>query len=493
MKKHILILFGCLFMASSSGLLAQNSIEFDTFFDDLTMRVDFEHLGNAEMEMIVPDRIYAYGFWAGSEINLIDTFHFGYYRYSVLDKESGKEIFAKDYNSNFGEYEVTPKAKEGRITSFHESALFPLPKRVFTFQLQKRNESHELKTIYSQEIDPNSYEVIRESSADPAVMVFTGQYKGDSKKKIDIVFVAEGYEGSEVFKFEKDLNHFTAAMFEKEPLKSNRDNFNTWGVFKASADSGVDQPRHHDFRKTNVGASFNSFDIERYLLINDNKALRDLAGHAPYDAILILVNTDRYGGAGMYNLYCTMTSDNEYSDFLMIHEFGHSFFGLADEYYTSEVGFDELYGEGYEPKEANITALNDPDHLKWKHLVEAGTPIPTPWDKENYDQADEAWQLERAELKEKIATLVRTGADQEKVEEAKLDFEKRDREHGQKMYDWLHSGPYAGKVGAFEGAGYSSTGMYRPSMDCIMFSKKADSYCPVCAETMQKIIDWYCE
>ena len=464
---------------------------FETWFRDETMRFDFEHLGDSETEMVIPDRIYAYGFWAGSLENLIDTFHFGYYRYRILDTETGQTLFLKEYNSNFGEYKVTPRATAGETASFHESAIFPVPRKSFRFVLESKNKDNSFTKLLEKVISPDGPEVIRENTADPMVMVFSSLFNGDSHDKIDIAYIAEGYASEEVHKFEKDLDRFTSSLFMKEPMRSNQDRFNVWGVFKGSPDSGVDQPRHQTFAKTLVGASFNSFDIERYLLINDNQVLRDLAAHVPYDALFVLVNHERYGGAGMYNLYCTMTSDNEYSDFLMIHEFGHSFFGLADEYYTSEVGFDDLYGEMHEPIEANITALLDPALLKWGHLVEAGTPVPTPWDKEAYDQADEAWQKERAILKENIATLVREGADPEAILAAENIFAQRDTAHSRKMYDWLHRGAYAGKVGAFEGAGYISEGMYRPAMDCIMFSKTADGFCPVCAETMQKIINWY--
>ena len=475
------------------SLLGQNSIVFGDYFHDRTMRVDFQHLGDAATELIVPDRVYEYGFWAGSMKNLIDTFGFGYYRYQVFDTATRKLLFSRDFSSNYGEYRVTPKAVEGKMQSFHESALFPAPKRVFRLVLEKREPDLSFTFLYEWEIDPSGTEVIREQTEDPSVMVFSSLYNGDSHEKIDIVYVAEGYQSGEVHKFEKDLERFTESLFLQEPLRSNRAKFNIWGVFKPSPDSGVDQPTHQSYKKTVVGASFNSFDIERYLLINDNKDLRDIAGHAPYDALFILVNHERYGGAGMYNLYCTMTSDNEYSDFLMIHEFGHSFFGLADEYYTSEVGFDELYAKGYEPIEANITALGDPARLKWAHLVEPGTPIPTPWDKAGYDQSDEAWQVERAALKERIASLTREGAGQAAIEAAEEEFANRDGAHSRKMYDWLHSGEYAGKVGAYEGAGYISKGMYRPMMDCIMFSKRADAFCSVCAESMQKMIDWYTE
>ena len=471
----------------------QGKAFFDQYFQDETMRVDYEHMGDSETEQVVLDRIYRQDLWAGSQKNLIDTLNYGYFRFQLFDEESGICIFSKQFNSNFGEYKVTPFATQGILKSFHESALFPVPVNSFIFKIDKRNKSNEFEGLFVKTIDPEGREVIIDETADPSVLVLNTIYNGDAHTKVDIVFVAEGYAANEINKFEKDLKHFSASLFEKEPMRSNKDKFNIWGTFKASPESGVDQPRNGSFKKTNFGASFNSFDIERYLLIEDNQVLRDVAGHAPYDAIFILVNHDRYGGAGMYNLYCTLTSDNVYSDFLMIHEFGHSFFGLADEYYTSEVGFDDIYGPGYEPIEANITSLQDPAKLKWKHLVKKGTPIPTDWNKDAYDMSDEIWQMERAEWMKKIAELSKSGADSDALQLAKDTYNEKNQAHSKKMYDWLHKGHLADKVGAFEGAGYTSKGMYRPMMDCVMFTKNADDFCKVCSESMQKTIDWYSE
>ena len=146
---------------------------------------------------------------------------------------------------------------------------------------------------------------------------------------------------------------------------------------------------------------------ERYILTEDNKAVRDLAAHVPYDAIYIMVNHARYGGGGIYNFFCTFTTDNQFRDYLFLHEFGHSFSGLADEYYTSDVQYNDFYPVGLEPLEPNITALSDPQNIKWKEFETPGIEIPSNWEKAKYDSMDYKWQAERRELNKKIAELKR--------------------------------------------------------------------------------------
>jgi hypothetical protein len=204
-----------------------------------------------------------------------------------------------------------------------------------------------------------------------------------------------------------------------------------------------------------------------------------------------MVNHHRYGGGGIYNFYCTYTSDNQWSEYLMVHEFGHSFFGLADEYYTSETAYDDFYPAGFEPSEPNITALLDPTDLKWKHLVTPGVEVPTSWEKADYDKADLAWQEKRRRLNDRVAELRRTGAPESEVRSAEDEYARRDREHTEKMHAYLQASEFAGLVGAYEGAGYASTGLYRPMVDCIMFTKGTPEFCIVCREAMVRIIERY--
>ena len=307
-----------------------------------------------------------------------------------------------------------------------------------------------------------------------------------------MAIIGEGYTSEEEQKFRDDLNRVTEAFFEIEPYQTLRDKFNFRGVFKPSSDSGIDEPRAGIDKQTVLGASFNTMGSERYVLTEDNKSLRDLAGHVPYDALVIMVNHSRYGGGGIYNFYCVFTSDNINSNYLLLHEFGHSFAGLADEYYTSSTAYTDFYTPGYEPNEPNITALTDPDHIKWKHLLSPGITIPTPWGKALYDSLDLEWQAKRARMNDHIAHLQKKGAPAEEIAAAKEHYNLESTQRDREIRNFLENSEFTGKVGAFEGAGYLSTGMYRPSVNCIMFTR-ADYFCPVCREAIANVIHLYTE
>ena len=228
-------------------------------------------------------------------------------------------------------------------------------------------------------------------------------------------------------------------------------------------------------------------------MTEDNKALRDIAGHVPYDALLIMVNHKRYGGGGIYNLFLTFTTDNQWHSYLLLHEFGHSFAGLADEYYTSSTAYNEFYPRGIEPVEPNITALLEPNALKWKEFVSPGIEIPTPWEKEDYDEADREYQAKRQEINRKIAEMKKAGAPQEEIKKLEDEGEQLSLATAKKVDDYLKQCLSYGKVGAFEGAGYSSEGLYRPMLDCLMFTKGAKPFCEVCKQAVIRVIEHYSE
>jgi hypothetical protein len=206
-----------------------------------------------------------------------------------------------------------------------------------------------------------------------------------------------------------------------------------------------------------------------------------------------MVNHERYGGGGIYNLYCTFTADNYWSTYVFLHEFGHSFAGLADEYYTSSVAYTDFYAKGVEPAGPNVTALLDPAHVKWAALVTPGTPIPTPWEKADFDAMDIAYQKVREELNAKIAAAKRSGAPRADVEKLQEESERLSREHAGKVDAYLAKSAFVGQVGAFEGASYASQGLYRPMLDCLMFSKGAKPFCKVCQQAVMRVIDYYGE
>jgi hypothetical protein len=466
---------------------SKTSTGFAGHFLDETMRIDYFHTGDAESEEVEIDAVYRYGTWAGSLVNLIDTLDYGAYYYNVYDAASDELLFSRGFDSYFKEYQTSSPAREGQRKQFHESAIIPFPKSAIRFALDKRNKNGTLEQIFTTQIDPSSAHMLE---ADPEIEIYTSLESGDPHFKADIAIIAEGYTMAEQEKFRDDLERFTGYFFQAEPCKSHQDRFNIRGVFKASQESGADEPRAGITKNTAVGASFNTMGSERYMLTEENKALRDIAGHAPYDAIYIMVNHDRYGGGGIYNFYCVYSSDNVFSDYLMVHEFGHSFFGLADEYYTSSTAYNDFYPAGYEPAEPNITALNDPENIKWKHLLTPGIEIPTPWEKAEYDSVDVAWQARRAAMNDRIAELKRTGASEAAIDSAEQDYEDKSLARHKEVQTYLENSKYAGKVGAFEGAGYTSTGLYRGSLNCIMFTR-TDYFCPVCKEAMTGIIEWY--
>jgi hypothetical protein len=229
------------------------------------------------------------------------------------------------------------------------------------------------------------------------------------------------------------------------------------------------------------------------LLSEDNKTLRNLAAHVPYDAIYIMVNHKRYGGGGIYNWSCTFTTDNQFNEYLFVHEFGHSFAGLADEYYTSSTGYDEFYKPTLEPVEPNVTALLDPLNIKWEKLIAEEIEIPSNWNKEEFDNTDYAWQELRREMNDKIAQLKRENASKELIEQAEIEYVLKDKKRSDEVDEFLENEKNYGKVGAFEGAGYLPKGMYRPMIDCIMFSKGDKPFCKVCESAIAKVINHYTE
>jgi hypothetical protein len=454
------------------------------------MRIDYFHAGDAKDEIITLDRVYEQGTWAGSTRNLIDSFNLGRYCVKVFDASTGELLFSKGFDSYFAEYKTTAGALKGIKRTYHESALVPFPKGKVRFSVEMRDRENVLQPLFSAEIDPADIYISREPLVG-GVKVFPVKKSGDPHARADVAVIAEGYSTAEEAKFKADLERFAAVFFGQEPYRSRGDRFNFSGVFKASAESGCDEPSHGIYKNTALNAAFDSLGSERYLLIEDNRSLRDIAAHVPYDALYIMINHKRYGGGGIYNLYCTFTSDNQWYEYLFLHEFGHSFAGLGDEYYTSSVAYNEFYPQGVEPLEPNITALLDPKNLKWKKLASPGSEIPTPWEKEPFDAMDTAFQKTRQEINTRIARMKREGAAAAEVTRAEEESERLSREQAGKLDDFLARSKYVGKTGAFEGAGYAARGLYRPALDCLMFSKGTKPFCRVCEEAVIRMIDYY--
>src|SRR6185436_10593495 len=238
-------------------------------------------------------------------------------------------------------------------------------------------------------------------------------------------------------------------LFAVSPFKERRQDFNVWAIDTPAEQSGVARPSDGIYRRSPVRANYDAFGSERYVLTFDNKRLREIASAAPYEFIEIVVNGRKYGGGGIFNLFATVSADNAFTPYVFVHEFGHHFAGLADEYYTSAVA-GGTPAERVEPWEANVTT--DPKGTKWKDLIQSGTPLPTPWPKDEFEAMEKDVQARRRKIR----------ADHRPEEEMEALF----REELGKATRILGSGPHAHTVGAFEGANYAAKGMYRPQADC---------------------------
>lgn len=438
-----------------------------------TLRVDYYHTGNSHEERFSLDRVVLEPLeWPGNLNKSIDESQMGNSLFEVRDRASGKLLYSRGFNSVFGEWKTTEEALHGNRT-FSESLRFPSPDAPVEVSLKERsgNDFHEVwKTV----VDPKDKFVDRSRPPSPGPLLEL-QKTGDPATKVDLLVLGDGYTAGERGKFEKDARRFMEALFSTSPFREHQKDFNVWGLCPVAEESGVSRPSSGIYRRSPVGAAYDTFGTERYVLTTENRALRDAASFAPYEFIEILVNGQIYGGGGIFNQYATVAIDNLWAGYVGVHEFGHQFAGLADEYYTSDVAY--LPAEKRtEPWEPNVTALLDPANLKWKDLVAAGTPVPTPWDQAEFDRFERDIQRQRKELR---------AAGKPEAEIDELFRKQREREDAM-----LGSQKFAGKVGAFEGANYEAKGYYRSEVDCIMFTRHK-TFCAVCRRAIERVIGMY--
>lgn len=412
-----------LFLITPLFLTAQ--IQFTDYFTEHSLRFDFLLGGNSKEVTVYPEGIKQEPFWAGNKNNLVDEFNYGSYRYRAFDLASNQLIFSKGFSTLFQEWQTTAEAKNTHRT-FYQAAVFPFPKNKVRIEIDARQWDGTFKNLLTSVIDPKDYFIRKESTEDFEVSAVLKN--GDPEKKVDIVILAEGYTEKEKEKFFTDVHRVSNMLFDEEPFRSEKNNFNVNAVFAPSQESGTDVPGENIYKNTRFNSSFYTFDLPRYLTTSDMKSIYDAAAVVPYDHLYVLVNTTRYGGGGFYNFLTVCTADNELTKEVFVHEFGHGFAGLGDEYYSSSVAYEDFYNLKIEPWEPNLTTLVDFDK-KWKAMVEKTTPIPTP-------------------------------------REAR----------------------YSKTVGVYEGGGYLDKGIYSPYIDCRMKSNEAESFCPVCQEAIRKTI-----
>ena len=406
------------------------SASFEEHFFNKALRIDYTRAGDYQSDEYYLDEVIIEPFWGGSRINLIDTFNYGHCFVKVYDEVSAELIYSRGYSTLFGEWQTTGEAKSVK-RSFSESVVVPLPVAnaivrfyardrkgnfIEKFQYNYRKDDHFIK--HENRLTFSSFDVLINGTAD---------------KKVDIVILPEGYSEPELGQFISDCKKFAETLFTAEPFSKYKDRFNIRGVLAPSTDSGTDIPADTTWKRTPMNTSFYTFDSERYCMTYDNKSVRDLAANAPYDQIYILVNSAKYGGGAIFNDYSVSVNSNLHAAKIFVHEFGHGFAGLADEYYTDEVAYSDFYPLDVEPWEPNLTTLVN-FKVKWMDMLEKDQSIPTPSEENLFS-----------------------------------------------------------KPGVFEGGGYSAKGVYRPAHDCLMNTFKGDEFCQVCKRAIERMILFYSE
>ena len=413
-------------------VMAFGHIDAQTFsehFCDSTLRLDYIFAGDAFQQHIYVDNLNVMPRWWGKRQRLDKIPMEGNGQIIVRDHHSQKTIYRNSFSTLFQEWLTYDEAKTNR-RSFENVFLVPMPRDTVDVCVRLMNNRRELMTEYTHQVVPSDI-LMRRIGFHDVTPFITLQQAADTSRCIHIAYVAEGYTSEEMSHFIEDSRVAMEALFSHEPFKSLRPKFHIVAVMSPSAESGTSEPSKGIWKNTALHSHFDTFYSERYLTTLHLKDLHDWLAGVPYEHIIVLVNTDNYGGGGILNSYnLSMTKHPQFLP-VVVHEFGHSFAGLADEYaYESEPI--PMYPADIEPWEQNITTNVDFDS-KWKDLLSSPKmPIPTP------------------------------------------DVKK-----------------YEGKIGLFEGAGYSLHGVYRPTHDCRMRTNEHPDFCPVCQRAIQQVIDFY--
>jgi hypothetical protein len=458
------------------------SQDYDNNFTNTTMRVDYYHIGTKGQEQITLDKVYEENAWPGSKVNLLDTLNLGDCLVKVSDLRTNVLLYSRGYSTVFGEWQTTEEALNGTYRTFHETVRFPFPKQKVVVSFLRRDrfvavgEMMAFREVVSFVIDPNSITAINRKKSQNPFKIFNVMINGATEEKVDILILGDGYAKEDIEKFRKDARHFTEQLFSYQPFKRHKNDFNVRAIEVISDDSGIDKPDQNVWKHTALGTMYNTFGSARYVLTEENRTIRDIADAVPYDFITILVNDNRYGGGGIFNLYTTcftkpaQTGQEWEMDYVYVHEFGHCFGGLGDEYYSSQVSYVDFYPKGVEPWEPNVTRTNTKENLKWRTFVSSNTPIPTPWQKTSYDS---------------IETL------RGKLDRLASDYYEKRKGLLKSSNEILANPQWSGIVGAFEGSGYTPKDMYRPAIDCKMFALNPVDFDPVCAAAIERVIEMY--
>lgn len=425
MKKHILFLL-CLIAVSSTRAQV-----FADHFADKTLRVDYIFNGNASGQAICLDGLSALPTWAGRKHHLAELPLQGNGQIIMRNAASGKTIYTTSFSSLFQEWLETDEA-QNVTKGFENTFLLPYPLQPVEIEITLLDPRRNVRASMKHIVHPN--DVLIEQKGNSHITPHKYLLHNDSPEKcINVAILAEGYTLQEMQTFYEDADIACKSIFDHEPFKSMKKRFNVVAVASPSTDSGVSVPRLNEWKHTAFGSHFSTFYSDRYLTTSRVKAIHDALAGIPYEHIIILANTEEYGGGGIYNSYTLTTAHHPMFRPVVVHEFGHSFGGLADEYFYDNDVMTDTYPLDIEPWEQNISTQVD-FAAKWKDMLSENTPVPT-----------------SAEVSENYP------------------------------------------AGVYEGGGYSAKGIFRPAENCRMRTNEYPAFCPVCQRALRRIIEFYTE
>lgn len=412
-----------LLMVSVQGF----SQEFDQFFTDKTLRIDAVFAGNVERKSVVIDELNELPQWAGRRHHLSENHLKGNGTVSLYDLKTQQLIYTHSFSTLYQEWLSTEEA-EKISKNFENVFLVPFPKGAVRIEIALIDEKGSYPVVLSQQIDPADILIHKKGYQSQTPHVLLNRAK-EAKKAINVVIVAEGFQQNQMDAFREYAQVTMDEIFAHQPFGQFKDRFNFYAVESVSQDSGVSVPRKNEWKRTAVESNFDTFYSERYLTTGRLKKLHDLLAGIPYEHIIILANTDVYGGGGIYNAYTLTTTGHVNFKPVVVHEFGHSFAGLSDEYFYETDVLSDMQSTALEPWEQNITTLKDFDS-KWKDMLVKKTPIPT---------------------------------------------------------DVTDSKKYP--VGVYEGL--AGKKIYKATLDCRMKTNTAKEFCPVCERAISRLIQFY--
>ncbi|MEY3456959.1 MAG: hypothetical protein RL215_116 [Planctomycetota bacterium] len=419
--------------ASASGGVRRS---FGEVFAEGALRLEFCWVGSVRGSIVSLQDVYEEPVWPEHPDLVIPPDDYGRTQLLVRDAASGDLICKRRFDSMFGEYLTTDPARSGEKRAYEFTVRIPKPRDPVRLELVHRDGRYRGTVLYEGELDPVD-ERIRSESVEAGDAVFDLQSAGLPAESVDLVFLSEGYRADEESDFRADVQRFSEYLFSQEPYRELRGQFSVRGIFRPSFESGTDEPVRGEYRRTALNSSFSIFGLERYLLVEENHEMHRMAAQVPYDCLVVLVNSESYGGGAICFDSCVTTTGDERSPIVFVHEFGHAFAYLADEY-TGDVAYNDMYPAGVEPVEPNITRELNPERLKWRSHLTPGVALPTPLLPE-----DEAAERQ--------------------------------------------------VVGLFEGGGYVERGIYRAEQECWMGSLREDEgFCVVCREAIRRMVRLHC-